>query len=337
MSPAGAAARRSAAASPAAAASRGGAPPLPPLEKVEKLVIFAHHAEVLDQLAHACLARGVRFIRIDGVTDVKQKHAFCSEFARNPAVQVALLSITAAGTGLSFIAAHTCVFAEISWVPSDMLQAEDRVHRIGQTRAPHIHYCLAPATPGDFDRILFDAVSRKMVVIAAAIESGSGGGGGGGGEGEGEEEEGAAAGQRRAAGAAAELLPPGAVTLLDCEEDAAAPDAAPGAAAAAPSPRVQSTLLAHLAPVGGGAARAGAGAGAGAGSSAADDDEALMALLDEHDQQRASSSSSSAAGGVVAAAAAAPAAGGAGGAGGLSDQELDAMLDAVEAANTKKA
>lgn len=59
-------------------------------------------------------------------------------------LQVALLSITACGHGLNLTAASTAVFAELYWVPGQIMQAEDRCHRMGTTHSTiNVHYCIA--------------------------------------------------------------------------------------------------------------------------------------------------------------------------------------------------
>ena len=54
-------------------------------------------------------------------------------------VEVALLGVKACNTGVSFTAANYAIFAELMWTPGDMRQAEDRIHRMGQT-SPKV-YC----------------------------------------------------------------------------------------------------------------------------------------------------------------------------------------------------
>ena len=63
-------------------------------------------------------------------------------FQSNPQIRVGLLSMTAAGVGLTLTAASTVIFAELHWTPGVLAQAEDRTHRIGQVNSVHIIYCI---------------------------------------------------------------------------------------------------------------------------------------------------------------------------------------------------
>jgi SNF2 family DNA or RNA helicase len=140
-------------------------------ERVSKLIIFAHHSAVLDALESACSSRGVKYVRIDGMTSANKKHGSCKLFRDDATVQVALLSITAAGVGLSFVASHRAIFAELYWVPGDVQQAEDRIHRLGQMKTVIVDYCVTDNVPGDFDERLWEMLRKKMVVIQAAIDN----------------------------------------------------------------------------------------------------------------------------------------------------------------------
>ncbi|XP_064958008.1 uncharacterized protein LOC135608880 isoform X2 [Musa acuminata AAA Group] len=63
--------------------------------------------------------------------------------------QFLLLSIKAGGVGLNLTAASTIFFAELTWTPGDIIQAEDRAHRIGQVSSVNIYYLLSNDTVDD--------------------------------------------------------------------------------------------------------------------------------------------------------------------------------------------
>merc|ERR1712126_579956 len=80
-------------------------------------------------------------------------------------VKVALLSITAANAGITLTAAQLVVFAELFWNPGVLCQAEDRVHRIGQTDSVVCQYLVARGTADDS---LWPMIQKKLVVLNKA-------------------------------------------------------------------------------------------------------------------------------------------------------------------------
>ena len=82
---------------------------------------------------------------------------------------MALLSVTAASHGLTLTAATAVVFAEILWTPSQMQQAEDRVHRIGQHSSVNVYYLHAPRTVDD---ACFRILNEKMRLINSSLDGG---------------------------------------------------------------------------------------------------------------------------------------------------------------------
>lgn len=60
-------------------------------------------------------------IRIDGSVDPKKRHELVRKFQDHEPTRVAILSILAAGIGLTLTAASLVVFAEFHWTPAIML------------------------------------------------------------------------------------------------------------------------------------------------------------------------------------------------------------------------
>lgn len=131
----------------------------------EKFLVFAHHKVVLDAVVKELERKRVQNIRIDGSTSSADREDLCQRFQLSKGHAVAVLSITAANMGLTFSSADLVVFAELFWNPGVLIQAEDRVHRIGQTSSVGIHYLVAKGTADDY---LWPLIQEKIKVLGEA-------------------------------------------------------------------------------------------------------------------------------------------------------------------------
>ena len=100
------------------------------LAQADKLVVFAYHRDVLEAL-NKSLEAYQPVLTMGGVS-AKKKHWNVDQFQNDPDTRLFIGQITAAGTGITLTAAHQVLFVESSWVPGEIDQAVDRVHRIGQ-------------------------------------------------------------------------------------------------------------------------------------------------------------------------------------------------------------
>jgi SWI/SNF-related matrix-associated actin-dependent regulator 1 of chromatin subfamily A len=132
-----------------------------------KFLLFAHHHSTLDALERKIIELKTDLIRIDGKTRPGQRPERVARFQQEDSVRVALLSITAAGTGLTLTAAQTVVFAEMYWVPGQMQQAEDRAHRIGQRDCVTVQYLVAKGT---IDDVVYNSLEKKSKNTSAILD-----------------------------------------------------------------------------------------------------------------------------------------------------------------------
>lgn len=125
------------------------------------VIVFAYHQAMLD-LIEATL----ECVRIDGTTPMEARQGLLDRFVSGE-VPYAALSIKAAGTGLTITSCSTVVFAELYFVPGDLLQAEDRTHRIGQTLPVDVRYLCAANTLDDH---VWGMVQRKLRVTDSCLD-----------------------------------------------------------------------------------------------------------------------------------------------------------------------
>lgn len=108
-----------------------------------RLVVFAYHRQILRGVDAICRELGVRAVRLG--RRPSQRQAVIDDFNAGHAA-VFLGPILAAGVGLNLQSASHALFLERLWEPWAMVQAEDRIHRLGQTQAVDIVYLDAART-----------------------------------------------------------------------------------------------------------------------------------------------------------------------------------------------
>ncbi|KAM6332716.1 DNA annealing helicase and endonuclease ZRANB3 isoform 1-T2 [Podargus strigoides] len=131
-----------------------------------KFLVFAHHLSMLQACTEAVIENKVRYIRIDGSVPSAERIHLVNQFQKDPDTRVAILSIQAAGQGLTFTAATHVVFAELYWDPGHIKQAEDRAHRIGQCSSVNIHFLIAKGT---MDTLMWAMLNRKANVTGSTL------------------------------------------------------------------------------------------------------------------------------------------------------------------------
>jgi SWI/SNF-related matrix-associated actin-dependent regulator of chromatin subfamily A-like protein 1 len=135
------------------------------LESGKKLLVFAHHKSMLDVVEEEITKNKYDFIRIDGTTNSEKRQTLVDRFQNTDECLCALLSITAASTGITLTKASLVIFAELYWNPGILVQAEDRVYRIGQKNSVLIQYLCAKGTADDE---LWPLVNEKLDVLSKA-------------------------------------------------------------------------------------------------------------------------------------------------------------------------
>ena len=132
------------------------------INKHGKVVVFVHHhsvgAALLKEYPNACVIKGSQ--------SAKARQAQVDRF-QNTDCPIIICSLVAAAVGITLTAAHVAIFLEFPWSPTLLRQAQDRVHRIGQTKPVDIYYLYAK---GSIDQYRLHTILTKEVVINYIIK-----------------------------------------------------------------------------------------------------------------------------------------------------------------------
>ncbi|KAI3814094.1 hypothetical protein L1987_18839 [Smallanthus sonchifolius] len=134
-----------------------------------RVLIFSQWTSMLDILEWALDVIGVTYRRLDGSTQVTERQTIVDTFNNDTSINACLLSTRAGGQGLNLTGADTVIIHDMDFNPQIDRQAEDRCHRIGQTKPVTIYRLVTKDT---VDENVYEIAKRKLVLDAAVLESG---------------------------------------------------------------------------------------------------------------------------------------------------------------------
>jgi SWI/SNF-related matrix-associated actin-dependent regulator 1 of chromatin subfamily A len=130
------------------------------------VLIFSQWTRLLDLIGIMLEQANLPFVRLDGSTPISERQDLVDEFNQGGDVKVFLLSTKAGGLGINLTRADYVIFHDLDMNPEADRQAEDRAHRIGQTRPVTV---IKLYTEGTVDHSIFDMGTRKTALTTAVL------------------------------------------------------------------------------------------------------------------------------------------------------------------------
>lgn len=132
------------------------------------VVIFTNYNAVVNKLMRHF---GDLATKITGSCSAKDREKAVEDF-QSGRKKVMIANIIAGGVGITLIEANNLIFNDFDWVPANHFQAEDRIHRIGQTKKCTVNYIYVNGA--EIDEYMAEMLERKSVYINKIIDGGKG-------------------------------------------------------------------------------------------------------------------------------------------------------------------
>ncbi|GMH08205.1 hypothetical protein Nepgr_010045 [Nepenthes gracilis] len=134
-----------------------------------RALIFTQMTKMLDILEAFINLYGYTYMRLDGSTQPEERQTLMQRFNTNPKIFLFILSTRSGGVGINLVGADTVIFYDSDWNPAMDQQAQDRCHRIGQTREVHIYRLISEST---IEENILKKANKKRVLDDLVIQSG---------------------------------------------------------------------------------------------------------------------------------------------------------------------
>jgi len=129
------------------------------LQQDKKVIVFTNFTEPLMQLHEKYKKESVI---LNGTMKKEARQESVDRFQNDEKIKIFIGNVKAAGVGITLTSAEVVIFNDLSFVPSDMSQCEDRAFRIGQDKKVS---CLYPIYQNTLEYKIYNIVNNKKSVI----------------------------------------------------------------------------------------------------------------------------------------------------------------------------
>jgi len=103
-------------------------------ENGDRALVFSQFTSVMDILGWVFDDHDINFMRMDGSTPIAERQSLMDVFYTDTSIQLFMISTKSGGAGINLACANKVIIFDSSFNPQDDIQAENRAHRVGQTR-----------------------------------------------------------------------------------------------------------------------------------------------------------------------------------------------------------
>ena len=133
------------------------------IEQGKKVIIFTNFTDTLNVIYNHF---GKSAVYLDGSCSKFHRQNAVDEFQTNDKIKVFVGNLKAAGVGITLTSAEAVIMNDLSFVPAEHAQAEDRSHRIGQKNSTSVYY---PLFENTIEGAIYDILNRKKKIISTVM------------------------------------------------------------------------------------------------------------------------------------------------------------------------
>ena len=133
------------------------------IEQGKKVIIFSNFTDPLKKIYEHF---GKTAVYLDGSTSKPARQDAVDKFQESDKIKVFCGNLKAAGVGLTLTQGEAVIMNDLSFVPAEHAQAEDRAYRYGQKNNVSIFY---PLFENTIEGVIYDILNKKKQIIGTVM------------------------------------------------------------------------------------------------------------------------------------------------------------------------